>query len=208
MTRVFFAIAFAGALSAGPIGTFTFTGTATGTLNGTPFTSETLILTYIADVSTVVGCGTGDCFLTGGSASFTLNGGIFGTFAEEGLLSDNQQSLGGVVEFDNPEPLVAVSDNDTGSTALATYNFQSSIGPIGFDNGNLSTSDWVNQSTSQGSFTVTNFTDVAFQAVIGSSSVPEPTTFVCLAAGLLGLRIFRSGYRKATNSSLRIRIHN
>jgi hypothetical protein len=192
MTTQFLTIAAAMAFStarvfAGPIGTFLFAGTATGTLNGTPFTSESLVLTYTAAISNVVGCNTGDCFLTGGTASFTLGGSIFGTFAESGVLSDNQTYLGGVVEFDNPSPLVAVSDNDIGGTALATYDFQSSIGPLGFDNGNLSTSDWVNQGTSQGSFTVTDFTDVSFQGIVASASVPEPATLVFTALGLLGL---------------------
>jgi MYXO-CTERM domain-containing protein len=91
------------------------------------------------------------------------------------------------VEFDNPSPLVAVSDDDIGSTALATYNFQFSIGPLGFDNGNLSTSDWVNQGTSQGNFTVTDFENVSFQGIVASASVPEPATLGFAALGLLGL---------------------
>jgi hypothetical protein len=61
-----------------------------------------------------------------------------------------------------------------GSSALISYNLESAIGPLGPQASDPSASDWVNLSTSLGSFTVTSFTNFTFQATVPATP-PTPT---------------------------------
>ena len=74
----------------------------------------------------------------------------------------------------------------------ATYDLQSSIGPIATSE-NLSIADWLDVPTTAGLFTITQMTDNTFQAIVGSS-VPEPSSawmLISAAAGLCSVRRFR-----------------
>jgi len=146
--------------------TLIFTGAATGSIGGTPFVNATLTITATAPVSSVQ-CGSGDCNLSGATVAFTISGIGAGTFTSGSGFNVNQTYLGGVVGFTNTSQLITLSDDDIGSAALASYNLQTSIGPLGPDNGNLSTSDWVNISTSLGAITLASFSNVYFQATVG-----------------------------------------
>ena len=65
-------------------------------------------------------------------------------------------------------------DSLIGSSDFLTYNLQSSIGPLGPQATDPSTADWVGLNTSLGSFTVTSFNNIIFQATVGTAT-PGPT---------------------------------
>jgi len=176
------------------IGTFTFTGTATGTIGGTPFTDASLVVTAMADVSTV-SCAAGECdlYVGAGLASFTIAGFLSGTFNDPTYFFDNQTSLlegspAGLVGFGDGSDDIQMYGALIGNAVFATYNLQTAVGPVGPQGADPSTSDWVNLPTSLGNFTVNSFTDFTFQATTTSTAaVPEPGSLVLSAIGLAAL---------------------
>jgi uncharacterized protein (TIGR03437 family) len=151
---------------AGQTGVFTFSGTATGTIGGTSFTNAALTVTGSGDVSTV-SCANGNCTLNlpFGVTSFTIGGVGSGTFTFTSYFFVNH--TGGMVGFGVGGDLIQISDNAIGKTVFTTYDLQSTIGPLGPEAEDPSESDWVGMPTTLGSFTVTSFTNVTFQATVG-----------------------------------------
>lgn len=176
---------------AGTIGTYTFTGTASGTLDGTPFTGDTLTISAPGDFSTVF-CGTGFCSLSfaPGDVSYSIGGVGSGTISDSTDFFDNQTS----VFFGTPAGLVGFTDGDDviqmygaliGTSDFVTYNLQSAIGPLGPQASDPSTSDWLDMNTTGGVLAVTSFTDFTFQVTV--SGVPEPCSLLLSGIGLAGL---------------------
>jgi uncharacterized protein (TIGR03437 family) len=153
---------------AGQTGVFTFSGTATGTIGGTSFTNATLTVTGSGDVSTV-SCTGGTCMLNlpVGATSFTIGGVGSGTFTFTSYFFDAQAS--GVAGFGVGGDLIQIHDDAIGKTVFTTYDLQSTIGPLGPQAEDPSESDWVGMPTTLGGFTVTSFTNVTFQAVVGAT---------------------------------------
>ena len=179
---------------AGTIGTFTFTGTATGTIGGTVFTGASLVVTGMGDLSTV-SCVAGTCDLDVGAglASFTIGGIGSGTFSDETYFFDNQVSVlagtpAGLVGFgDGSDDIQMYGALIGGNAIFSTYDLQSAVGPLGPQVTDGSTSDWVNLPTSLGGFTVSSFTNFTFQATAATTSTPEPGSLVLAGIGLAGL---------------------
>lgn len=173
------------------IGTYTFTGDASGTIDGVSFSDATLTVTATGDVSNVTFTSpTYFLKIPAGSSSFTISGIGSGTFTDETYVFDN---TGGLAGFgDNGATLccdiIQTYDSAIGSTAFLSYNLQSSIGPLGPEASDPSTADWVGLNTSLGSFTVSSYDGVVFQATVGT--VPEPSMFPLLGIGLVGVVIF------------------
>jgi uncharacterized protein (TIGR03437 family) len=153
---------------AGQTGVFTFSGTATGTIGGTSFTNATLTVTGSGDVGTV-SCTNGTCVLNlpFGVTSFTIGGVGSGTFNFTSYFFDNHS--GGTLGFGVGGDLIQITNDSIGKTVFTTYDLQSTIGPLGPEAENPSVSDWVGMPTTLGSFTVTSFTNVTFQAVVGAT---------------------------------------
>ncbi|MGO9230636.1 MAG: hypothetical protein ACLQKA_15705 [Bryobacteraceae bacterium] len=176
----------------GQTGVYTFTGTASGTVGGTPFTNATLTVTSTGNVS-AVSCTGGTCELNvaAGASSFTISGIGSGTFSGASYVFDNQNF--GLAGFGVGTDDIQIYDSSIGSAAFATYNLLSSIGPLGPEAADPSTSDWVNLSTSLGSFTVTSFTNVTFQATIGGSTLgtPVPASLLLVGLGLACLLVWK-----------------
>jgi len=174
----------------GPILTYTFTGTATGMIGSTPFTSAALTVSGTADASAVT-CSAGICGLdlAAGVASFTIGGIGSGTFSDASYFFDNQNNGGaGFGEF-RPPPYccdtIDIEDSSVSSTVFASYNLQSAIGPIGPQASDPVVYLWGILNTSLGASSVTSFSNYTFQ--VTAAGVPEPSTFALLGAGLAGL---------------------
>jgi hypothetical protein len=124
-----------GTICAGPIGTYTFTGTAAGTLNGTPFASETLTIVLVGDTSTIVQSPADVFTLTVGPNVSTFN--LAGALASSGTFSDSTYAFDNQVNGADGEAgfgTLGVDDdiNTFGlSPVFATYSLTTSLGPLG-----------------------------------------------------------------------------
>src|SRR5436309_5139359 len=89
--------------------TITFTGTATGTVGGTPFTNAAITVTVSGDTSNVANVGGGSFSLpyAANAAAFTISGIGSGTFTNSGSINANQNVFGGAANiFDNSAGLL------------------------------------------------------------------------------------------------------
>jgi hypothetical protein len=176
----------------GTLLTYTFTGTAAGTIGSATFSGATVTVTATADSSAVtLASGTYDQTLAGGATSFTIGGLTSGTFSDTTYFFDNNTN--GVAGFGDDAGIpccdtIQMHDSSIGSTVFATYNLQTPLGPIGPQATDPSTSDWLNLNTSVGSFTITSYTNFTFQ-VTSAAAVPEPSTFLLLGASLAALTL-------------------
>ena len=178
-----------------PIGTYTFTGTASGTIGDTIFSDATLTVTATGDISAVTLTSPYLLDLSGGVASFTISGIGSGTFTDPTYVFDNTDGVAGFGDRGASKccDIIQTYDSAIGSTAFASYNLQSSIGPLGPEASDPSTGDWVGLNTSLGSFTVSSYDSVIFQATVGA--VPEPKTVPLLGIGLLAM-VFITGRKR------------
>jgi hypothetical protein len=173
----------ASCLSASPVLTYTFTGTASGSIGGTNFTGVSLSVFASAD-ATSASCTAGTCFqnLPGGGASFTLGGIGSGVFNGDTYFFDNQNFA--TAGFGDNTAIHCCDIIQLGAPVFGTYDLTTPIGPIGPGASNPSVGDWVDLNTSLGAFTVTQFTNYTFQATVADTATPEPSTLFLLAAGL------------------------
>jgi PEP-CTERM motif len=188
---VFVALSTLPCLFGSSIGTYTFTGTASGTIGGTAFSDATLTVTATGDISSVdFTSPTYFLYLPGGSSTFTISGIGSGTFTDETDVFDNTTGLAGFGDQGATMccDIIQMYDGLIGSTDFTSYNLQSSIGPLGPEASDPSTGDWVGLNTSLGSFTVSSYDGVVFQATV--TPVPEPNAFPLLGVGLFGTMIF------------------
>jgi hypothetical protein len=174
-----------------PIGTYTFTGIASGSIGSEAFSDATLTVTATGDVSTVMFTSpTYFLDIPGGLSTFSISGIGSGTFTDETYVFDNTDGVAGFGDDGATKccDIIQTSDSAIGSTAFATYNLQSSIGPLSPEASDPSIGDWAGLNTSLGSFTVTSYDSVVFQATVGA--VPEPRTLPVLGIGLVGMIVF------------------
>jgi hypothetical protein len=174
-----------------PIGTYTFTGIASGSIGSASFSDATLTVTATGDVGTVMFTSpTYFLDIPGGSSTFSIGGIGSGTFTDETYVFDNTDGVAGFGDEGATSccDIIQTNDSAIGSTAFATYNLQSSIGPLGPEASDPSIGDWNGLNTSLGSFTLTSYDSVIFQATVGT--VPEPGTLPVLGTGLVGMMVF------------------
>jgi PEP-CTERM motif len=188
---VVFALSSLISLFGSPIGTYTFTGTASGIIGDTSFSDAMLTVTATGDIGAVTFSSPSYLLdVAGGVSSFTISGIGSGTFTDETYVFDNTGGVAGFGDYGAASccDIIQTYDSAIGSTAFAAYNLQSSIGPLGPEASDPSTADWVGLDTSLGSFTVTAYDGVVFQATVGT--VPEPRTLPLLGMGLAAIISF------------------
>jgi hypothetical protein len=123
---------------------------------------------------------------SGGVVEFTISGVGAGTFTGTTYVFDNQ--MFGLAGFgDTGSDIIQTYDGSIGSSAFASYDLKSAIGPLGPESSDPSTADWVGLATSLGSFTLTSYDNVIFQATI--AGVPEPAIVPVLGVAIIGMTI-------------------
>lgn len=157
------------AVVAAPI-TYTFSGLASGTLAGTPFTNAQTTITATGDTSTIsspASCGTAPTICTNAltSVTFTISGVGSGTVTDGLLLFGNPAAVSGAIGLERTAS--SIDWLDFGSPAFATYNLATSIGPITV----TPFSPQGSVATTAGSLNITASPDT-FQAVTAASTAP------------------------------------
>jgi hypothetical protein len=180
--------------------TYSFTGNASGSLNGSSFADALLTITAVGDTSsvsssTLIGSGFYQIDFSAATTSFSLAGIGGGTFSDPTYIYDFQYApFQGSLGFGTGGngDVIQIHGTDFGSTAFMTYNLMGSIGPLGYVT-DPSVGDWgppiypAGSPTSLGALVVTGLTNTAFQAGPSEASVPEPTA---ISLGGLGFGLF------------------
>jgi len=185
----------AAGVSAGPI-TFTFSGTGSGTIGGSPFASAAFTITALADTVNIVPFSVGTGFsLDNSSASITIAGqGTFSFITATREFVNNNSSGAGFSRGTQTGADLVYAASDPG---FATYALDTAFDPL---TGNGRLLQWSNPTvtTSGGTlvFTDANPTTVTFQATVGAA-VPEPGSYVLILSGILGLVLMKRSARRA-----------
>jgi hypothetical protein len=173
------AVLFAGSAAATPID-YIFTGTGTGTLNGTPF-SGSFTVTEVADTSGVAGPSGGEFTNVASSATFVsgpLTATLTGTTNE---VIDNTAAPG----FIGFAQLPAIAVEATTNAVFETYQLKTAL-PLTIGTPSVAPATY---STSVGNLDFVTITALNFQAV--TPSVPEPASLALLGAALVGFGVVR-----------------
>jgi hypothetical protein len=162
--------------------------TASGSLNGIPFTDATVFLLMNNNTTNVTGGPS--LFENVGTATVSVGGGPAVTFIDPIVVFSNQPVI--AVGFEDTTAALNILDDF--SASFATYDLTTSIGPIvGTSVINADHSF----ATTGGAFVLTSAGDATFTAT--TTTIPEPSTWAMLLAGFGFLGFV--GYRK-TRSAL------
>jgi len=179
------------AASAGPITYTEVINNASGSLDGTTFTSQTVTLVLTGDTSAIVNGG-GGLYDNPGTATVSVSGGGTDTFTQamEVFAYQPNDGVGVIPVVDGDDVL------DVLNAGFATYALNTSVGPL--SGGTLGNSGVDSYATAGGTFEFTSPLNgdhpASFTASTGS--VPEPGTLWLIGAGI-GLLLIRRGARSS-----------
>jgi hypothetical protein len=187
-----FAVLVSPILYAGPIGTYTFTGNASGVLSAASFISRTLTITGTADITTISHNGAfafSEIDFNPGMATFTIDGTGSETISTLTFVVDNYGTdaliFGGLFGGTGAGGLVFLRGSDIAAASFSNYFLDTSFPAIG-PALNRAIEIWgglpENLPTSAGLLTVTAYDDITFSAVV----VPEPATLLIVLIVLVG----------------------
>jgi len=193
------ALAFAGSAAATPI-SFTFTGSGSGSLGGTAFGETAFIITALADTDARVGPQAGSVYyIDHTSATIELAGiGSFSFLTQTRTFVNNDV---GSVGFSRGS-LADSWDLYNGSfdPVFETWDMLTGIGAItsSYQLIQWGGEDFAPVITSAGTLEFANSDEFfgTFTAAVTPASVPEPSTFGLLSAGLIGVWLSRRRLRK------------
>jgi len=183
-----------GSALAGPV-TFTFVGTDSGSLGGTPFGSSTITITAVADTANLVSdpcCGASSAVLDN-STVVTISGlGAFTFTSQTEVWWITSLGAGGLGAYDgNPTTVIGSNLVDVGDSSLVGWNENTSIGPvIDPTTGNFTQWTFVDEETNAGQLILNSGGSLSsFQASVGAA--PEPASLLFVGAGLIGAAALR-----------------
>jgi hypothetical protein len=166
--------------------TYIFSGTASGTLDGTSFTNATFNIDFVG--GTVTGPFGGEYYDSGATGSITI-GSLSDTLPGYTVVNNTDPSFPRIGFFD-----AAVNADALQNTAFDTYNLQTTF-PLTSGTSEYDTVD--SFTTGNGTFDFTSVSNTTFEAVSG---VPEISTWamMLIGFGLVGLQLRRRGTVLAT----------
>jgi hypothetical protein len=173
------ALPFAGSAMATPID-YIFTGTGTGTLNGTPFNGS-FSVTEVGDTSGVTGPSGGE-FTNVASAATFVSGSLTATLTGTTNEVIDNTAAPGFIAF---AQLPLISVEATTNAAFETYHLATAL-PLTIGTPSVAPATY---STSAGNLDFITITALNFQAV--TPSVPEPASLAVLGAALVGFGVAR-----------------
>jgi hypothetical protein len=165
--------------------TYTESGTATGSIGATNFTSALVTITFAGDTTNVTGA---SGFFTNPVGTATVSIGGIGTFAftDSLFVFDNQSfSVAGISDATLNDIMDTI-----GSSAFNTYDLTTALGPVtglsGFNPGS-------SYGTSGGGLVFGDMSANSTFSATTTAGVPEPSSLVLLGAAMAGLLILRRG---------------
>ncbi len=170
--------------------TFTWDGTASGTVGMTSFVDAAFTITMTADTDSV-GTGPYYMYLVGLSTTIDVAGIGTATFTapKQILVAPEYHGLG----F---EAVGGYDYLDMSSTAFDTYDLTTDLGPV-FDAAPVAVGQFANVGSSLGDITLVRAYDVTFNArTEDSGSVPEPSALAFVLCGAVGAGLLRGLRRR------------
>jgi len=175
--------------------TYTESVTASGSVGLTTFTNALVIISATGDTNNITTPSAG-VFEVPVSVSFTVAGGPSGTFTQPFVMDDVQNSGFAAITQGTPSSLVSTLLGVFNKSALSTYALNTSIGPV---TGAGEIGRFAFSSTAGDFVFNTQIAPVTFQATLGNSAVPEPSSLLLAGTGaLMGLGYFGRKRRRAT----------
>lgn len=190
-TTTFLLALFTTVISAAPI-TIIYSSTASGTLDGNPFTNAAFTITAVADTANRQTLAPGLFFYVNNSAQIAITG--VGTFSLTSPTSSFLNSNVNLAGFSRSNGSNLGSDLvSTSDSGLQTYDLLSSFGPTSFSSGAIQ--QWAGSpavTTTGGTLLLNDASGfVTYQAVVNSTGVPEPGTSLLMLSGLGALGFLR-----------------
>jgi hypothetical protein len=149
--------------------TYTLSGTASGSLGGTPFTNEAFFVTAVGDTANVRSIGPGVPCNDLTNVTFTIGGVDSGYITSPLSIAANtgSQLVALALGSCNDAGLIWISGYDAG---FGSYGLASGIGPVAL--GSPSAQSGVDPNTWSGVLAIASAPAMAFRATIGASVVP------------------------------------
>lgn len=156
---------------------------ASGVLDGTTFTGQTVTIVLTSNTSTITNPSSG-IYYDLGTATVSVSGGGSDTFTDSMEAFDVQA----VPEAGIVDATVFADLLDVVNSSFATYALNTSIGPL--SGGSVGNSGIQSYATVGGSFEFTSALDVDHPASFTAAAVPEPGTLGLIGSGV-GLLLIR-----------------